>query len=89
MSVNPMHALLKMQQSPRCRAKSKRSQQRCKSPAVRGWEVCRMHGARSGAPKGERNGKFETGLHTAEAKENAKALRRCLRTIRALLRDGE
>jgi hypothetical protein len=26
-----------------------------RSPAVRGWQVCRMHGARGGAPKGRQN----------------------------------
>ena len=29
-----------------CRAKSKRSQQRCKNPAAFGMPVCRFHGAR-------------------------------------------
>jgi len=28
---------------------------RCQAPAVRGYSVCRMHGARGGAPKGNRN----------------------------------
>lgn len=30
-----------------CSAKSKRSQKRCKAPAVHGRDVCRMHGGRS------------------------------------------
>lgn len=34
----------------RCIAKSKRSQKRCKNPAVYGWRVCRMHGAGAGRP---------------------------------------
>ena len=33
----------------RCTAKSKRIGQPCKSPAVRGWAVCQMHGAGGGA----------------------------------------
>jgi hypothetical protein len=33
-------------------ARSKRSGQPCRAPAVRGWQVCRMHGARGGAPHG-------------------------------------
>jgi len=41
------------QRAPRCTAKSKRSGERCKAPAVRGWKVCRFHGARVGAPKGD------------------------------------
>lgn len=32
----------------RCKAKSKRSQQQCKNYALKGWGVCRMHGARGG-----------------------------------------
>ena len=39
------HALLDMRRASRCRATSKRSGKRCRSPAVRGYEVCRMHGA--------------------------------------------
>ncbi len=50
---NPM--LLHMRQALRCRATSKRSGLRCRSPAVRGYEVCRMHGAGGGAPNGNRN----------------------------------
>jgi hypothetical protein len=46
---------LDMHQALRCRAKSKRSGLRCQAPAIRGREVCRMHGARGGAPKGNRN----------------------------------
>jgi hypothetical protein len=40
----------------RCRAKSKRSGEQCKNYAVKGWSVCRMHGARGG-PK-TKKGKF-------------------------------
>jgi hypothetical protein len=39
----------------RCRARSKRSGLQCRSPAVKGHSVCRMHGAGGGAPKGNRN----------------------------------
>jgi hypothetical protein len=41
--------------APRCTATSKRTGQRCNAPAVRGWNVCRFHGARGGAPKGKAN----------------------------------
>ncbi len=37
--------------APRCTALSKRTGFLCKPPAVRGWNVCRMHGAGGGAPK--------------------------------------
>ena len=38
-----------------CTAKSKRSGARCKNPAVKGYSVCRMHGAGGGAPIGNKN----------------------------------
>jgi hypothetical protein len=34
------------------------------SPAVRGSAVCRMHGARGGAPEGKRNGNYRNGGRT-------------------------
>jgi hypothetical protein len=55
MSDNPMH---RCNAAPRCGAKSKRSGLPCQSPAVRGHRVCRMHGARGGAPDGKRKGNF-------------------------------
>ncbi len=35
----------------------------CQAPAVRGWAVCRFHGARGGAPKGAQNGSYKHGLY--------------------------
>jgi hypothetical protein len=32
----------------RCKAKSKRSGEQCKNYAIKGYGVCRMHGARGG-----------------------------------------
>lgn len=55
--------------APRCHAKSKRSGFQCQAPAVRGKKVCRMHGARAGAPKGEKNGNYRHGAYTNEARE--------------------
>jgi hypothetical protein len=49
------------QKAPRCSATSKRTRERCKAPAVRGWTVCRFHGARGGGPRGKRNGMFKQG----------------------------
>lgn len=50
--------------APRCTARSKRTGEPCRGPAVRGWSVCRMHGARGGAPEGFCNGRFRTGTRT-------------------------
>jgi hypothetical protein len=43
--------------------------------AVRGWRVCRMHGARGGAPEGERKGNYRHGARTKEAIELTKLIR--------------
>jgi ribonuclease HI len=45
------------------------------SPAVKGWAVCRMHGARGGAPEGKRNGNYKTGEHTSEVLEMKRLIR--------------
>src|SRR5215207_8763473 len=74
-AINPMH--WSMHQAPRCTARSKRTGQPCRAPAVSGWRVCRMHGAGGGAPKGKRNGRYRTGLFTAEmieARQQVRAL---------------
>jgi len=61
MSYNPMH---KAHAAPQCTARSKRTGQPCRSPAVRGWKVCRMHGARGGAPEGKSEGDYRHGGRT-------------------------
>jgi hypothetical protein len=66
MSINPMRNIRKAHAAPRCTAKSKRTGQRCRAPAVRGFRVCRMHGARGGAPEGERNGNYRHGFRSKE-----------------------
>ena len=48
-----MDPTARLNAAPRCAAKSKRSQQACRAPAVKGRNVCHIHGGRSpGAPKG-------------------------------------
>ena len=88
-----MNAVYPFQKSPRCGATSKRSGERCKAPAVRGWTVCRFHGARGGGPRGERNGMYRHGLFTKEAVEERRLLRELLRqtqeTLASLPCEGE
>ena len=36
---------------PRCQAKSKRTQKQCRSPAIRGKRVCKLHGGLSNGPR--------------------------------------
>jgi hypothetical protein len=70
--------------APRCTAKSKRTKEQCRAPAVRGWTVCRMHGARGGAPTGERNGRYRHGARTQEAIVAVRETNALLRLIRRL-----
>lgn len=64
--------------APRCGARTG-SGKPCRAPTVRGRRRCRMHGGAegSGAPKGERNGKYKHGHFTQEAIE----LRRQIRAL--------
>ena len=66
MNINPMH---KAHAAPRCTAKSKRTGKPCCAPAVQGYRVCRMHGARGGAPEGKRNGNYRHGARSKETIE--------------------
>jgi uncharacterized protein YjcR len=55
----------------------------CRGPAVRGFEVCRMHGAGGGAPFGNKNA-LKHGLYTAEAGDMRQAVRELNRQARKL-----
>lgn len=49
-----------------------------------GFEVCRFHGARGGAPTGSRNGRFVDGRRTREMIE----LRRLIRAMAAAAQEA-
>lgn len=66
-NTNPLYLVELMNAAPRCTATSKRSGGPCRAPAVKGWRVCRFHGARGGAPSGERHGMYRHGARTKEA----------------------
>ncbi len=57
-----------MNLAPRCCAKAKHSGFQCKSPAVKGFNVCRMHGARGGNREGTENSNYRHGAYTRETK---------------------
>ena len=76
-----MNAVFPFQKSPRCTATSKRTKRSCEAPAVNGWQVCRFHGARGGAPKGKGNGMYRHGLYTEEAIAQRKLIRDFLQSI--------
>lgn len=78
---SPISPALRLQAAPRCTAKAKRSGVRCKCPAVKGWTVCRVHGARGGHGPGPLNPAYRHGGRTREAE----ALRRM---FTALAREG-
>jgi hypothetical protein len=65
--INPLHPTQRLQNAPRCAAKSKRTGLPCRAPAVRGWEVCRMHGARGGAQTGRAHPNYRHGARCADA----------------------
>ncbi len=61
----------------RCRAKSKRSGAQCKNFAIKGWGVCRMHGARGGPKTRQglfacKKGPYKHGLYSYEALQELK-----------------
>lgn len=76
---------LPMHQSPRCTATSKRTRERCRAPAVKGWTVCRFHGAGGGGPKGKRNGQYRHGFYTQEAIAERRAVTALLRQMQKAL----
>jgi hypothetical protein len=76
--MNPSSRVERLRAAPRCKAASKRTKQPCQAPAVKGWGVCRFHGAGSGAPSGERNGRFQHGFYTNEAIEERRLIYKIL-----------
>lgn len=70
----------------RCRAKSKRSQERCRNYAVGGYAVCRMHGAGGGpkTPEGRVNCKKAPMKHGFYAKQAILERRQMSEHLRAV-----
>jgi hypothetical protein len=81
------HGIRAMHAAKRCKAKSKRSGVKCKAPAMKGWNVCRMHGARGGAPQGQKNGHYRHGMRTKAAAAERQDTRECIRWLRKFV-DG-
>jgi hypothetical protein len=80
-----MNSPLPMHLSPRCSARSKRTGEGCRAPAVTGWSVCRFHGAGGGGPKGKANGNYRHGCFTCEAIDHHRIIADLLRQVRASL----
>lgn len=66
---NPINPVDRLRDAPRCSAKAKRTGEPCRCPAVKGWIVCRVHGARGGAPRGPANGMWRHGGRSLEVIE--------------------
>ena len=74
--VNPMQSA---HAAPRCAARSKRSGFPCKNPAVRGWRVCRMHGAGGGQPPGPKHPAWQHGLRSLEWTDERRLINKLVR----------
>ena len=59
-----------------CSAKSKRTKVQCKSPAMRGKKVCRMHGGKSTGPRTKEGRKRCAEARTIHGKETRKIRQR-------------
>lgn len=57
------------------------------APAVGGWAVCRMHGARGGAPEGKRNGNYAHGGRTKRAMAALATVKAMVRLCRETMND--
>ena len=79
----------RLNNAPRCHARSKRSGLPCKAPAVRGYRVCRMHGARGGAPEGKHNGNYRHGQATSDARQRMAKLNYLGRMLKSIRREEE
>jgi len=70
--------------APRCRALAKRTGQPCRAPAVTGWRVCRMHGARGGHAPGPGPPSWRHGMRSHEAVEMRRLVNRMGRVAREI-----
>ena len=74
---------LPMHLSKRCHARSKRTGKPCQAAAVKGWTVCRNHGAGAGAPQGNKNA-WKHGRYSAEHAAEMKRFRDLVREAKKL-----
>ena len=79
-------ALEQARKAPRCHARCKHSKQPCHNPAIKGRGVCRMHGGKGGAPRGERHGNYRHGRRSIEALEMKREARIAARQLRELVK---
>ena len=77
---------------PRCQAKSKRTKQQCRSPAIRGKRCCRIHGGKSTGPRTQQGrnlcGAART-IHGRETRQKRAKRQQALAELRQLERMGK
>ncbi len=88
LSTDMLSKVTRLQAAPRCASRSKRTKMPCQAPAVRGHRVCRFHGARGGAPHGNRNA-WKHGARGDAWAQEARALRALVRAARKLVSDAQ
>lgn len=86
-SINPMQSdrcnTYAMHSSPRCGARTRRGTA-CLAPAMVNGR-CRMHGgSATGAPKGDRNGRYKSGLFSQVRIEESQRLKKLLKRMKEL-----
>jgi hypothetical protein len=79
-----MNNIRKAHAATRCNAMSKRTGERCKGPAVRGWAVCRFHGAAGGHDPGKANPAYKHGGRSQETVEMRKAIAEMVREAKEM-----
>lgn len=84
--ANLMNNIGKAHAATRCHAMSKRTGQRCKGPAKRGWRVCRFHGAGGGHGSGKANPAYKHGGRTKASVEMRKAIAELVREAKDVAR---
>lgn len=67
--ANPIDPTQRLRDAPRCSAKAKSTGQRCRNPSKQNRNVCRLHGADGGAPRGKAHPNYRHGLRTKEMQE--------------------
>lgn len=67
--------------APRCTARSKRTGESCRAPAVTGWRVCRMHGAGGGHAAGPSHPSWRHGVRSQEWLEERRHLNDLVREM--------
>ena len=68
----------------RCTARSKRTGEPCRAPAVTGWRVCYFHGAGGGHKAGPAHPSWKHGMRSREAVEMRRAIAQLVREVREI-----